>query len=1014
MIGVEEAISMLGDDCSAQFLIDNDLRVVSIPPEGVILGVQYDKDVNYVEFVMPRFYKKQDLAGFSVRIIFSNARGEYGYYSVPTVDVNDETLVFSWLLDYNVTLYVGSVRFVVRLYTADQEGMVKQAFDTTPGEASVLEGMTVDESYTPSEVEDILAKLQQYADSIMNTATEKLVAKVDDKLIEIDKVEAAEEIRVTSETARVSNEKTRDSNENDRIANESARISAEDTRANNETARVSNEKTRDSNEATRSASETSRISNETTRATAEAKRVSAETDRNNAETTRVSNEEIRVSNEAARSTDETARASNEDARISAESKRVAAETDRTMAETTRVSNETTRVSNETTRTATENIRISNEKMRGTNEDARISAETDRVNAETKRASNEESRNTNEASRSSNETARISNESTRSATETKRVAAETDRVNAETKRVNAEAARVTTEESRIQNEAARIANETARTSAEATRMSEHATAIAEATAATTAANAATDSANAAATSATNAADAANKAAESIANMRVTFLQYDSESGTYTNESIRQFFNYQKNGRIYGIRKYKNGITTMEKLGGNAGIAVPTPGTAITAAINPYAQEKSIFAWYNVNGGALSDGSPVVYAFEGDSNFALAHETYDTCTARMPIFYRQDEYDDYIDTWYSDTQYAGFDPEDAAIMPDGSIRPYILTAKYALSYDGAKYRSTSGLNVRLRDISHNSLISKVNMADGGGAISYADVWYIHAMFDLMFADYNTQTYLAGCVSYNIGCAPTVAEVGVKRVIIPTSTAKNLIIGSCMMLGTNTNHDRYYCYEIFDGANITSIETYDDTNSAVYVDTEDSFDTTTSMYFQTRPWRCGCTDAIVGGLGSPTDIRSSKEPFVFQGLELSMGMYEIPGDLVAKSVGEGFVPYKLLDQSNASSSAPTSRYQALDVIYANATDAWVYPKYSKIYDGVSLAGPIFGASSTTGICDGYYVNKMTTNGSREFQLFGHLSSGSVAGLRCVHLGSGLWSTRWNLGSRRSYVGRKGVNSA
>ena len=142
--------------------------------------------------------------------------------------------------------------------------------------------------------------------------------------------------------------------------------------------------------------------------------------------------------------------------------------------------------------------------------------------------------------------------------------------------------------------------------------------------------------------------------------------------------------------------------------------------------------------------------------------------------------------------------------------------------------------------------------------------------------------------------------------------------------------------------------------------------------------------------------------------------MGMYEISGDLVAKSVGEGFVPYKLLDQTKATSSAPTSDYKSLDVTYASASPGWVYSKYSMIYDGVSLGGPTFGGSTTTGLCDGYYLNSMTTSGVGEFLLFGDLWSGSVTGLRCIFLGFGLGVAVWYVGSRRSYVGRKGVNGA
>lgn len=49
-----------------QYIIDENLRVISIPPLGVVLGVEGDKDVNSVKFKMVRYYKGIDLSKFEI------------------------------------------------------------------------------------------------------------------------------------------------------------------------------------------------------------------------------------------------------------------------------------------------------------------------------------------------------------------------------------------------------------------------------------------------------------------------------------------------------------------------------------------------------------------------------------------------------------------------------------------------------------------------------------------------------------------------------------------------------------------------------------------------------------------------------------------------------------------------------------------------------------------------------------------------------------------------------------
>lgn len=52
-----------------QFRIDNDLRTIAIPADGVILGVVGDKNVNHVNFQMPAWYNGFDMSTFRLELI---------------------------------------------------------------------------------------------------------------------------------------------------------------------------------------------------------------------------------------------------------------------------------------------------------------------------------------------------------------------------------------------------------------------------------------------------------------------------------------------------------------------------------------------------------------------------------------------------------------------------------------------------------------------------------------------------------------------------------------------------------------------------------------------------------------------------------------------------------------------------------------------------------------------------------------------------------------------------------
>lgn len=98
MATLDEVVAeMLGDDYihdPIQFVIDSDLRVISIPRNGVIAGVVGDKNVNRVNFQMPRYYNGFDMSKFTTRVnYYDGGTGEV--YNTDLDCMNTEYMLYS-------------------------------------------------------------------------------------------------------------------------------------------------------------------------------------------------------------------------------------------------------------------------------------------------------------------------------------------------------------------------------------------------------------------------------------------------------------------------------------------------------------------------------------------------------------------------------------------------------------------------------------------------------------------------------------------------------------------------------------------------------------------------------------------------------------------------------------------------------------------------------------------------------------------------------------------------------
>lgn len=145
-----------------EYLIDNELRIITVPSNGVVLGVEGDKDVNAVHFKMPRMYRGLDLSdGFNIRVNYANAKAELGYFAVVHPDVTEDSISFEWLLGSHALMYVGEIKFAVSLIKSSVDGRIEKKFNTTLGKAQCLTGLDVDVSVPEEDIYDLLTQIKQ-------------------------------------------------------------------------------------------------------------------------------------------------------------------------------------------------------------------------------------------------------------------------------------------------------------------------------------------------------------------------------------------------------------------------------------------------------------------------------------------------------------------------------------------------------------------------------------------------------------------------------------------------------------------------------------------------------------------------------------------------------------------------------------------------------------------------------------------------------------------------------------
>lgn len=509
-----------------------------------------------------------------------------------------------------------------------------------------------------------------------------------------------------------------------------------------------------------------------------------------------------------------------------------------------------------------------------------------------------------------------------------------------------------------------------------------------------------------------------------------IQNITAAGGGIENALSNFFALRRTGKVYTTRIYKYDTSTSPtgvKLNDNEGL-VRKPSTNTAIGQDDY-REIGVFMHFPCNFTVDNKGFNHVTALQGQPDFKKTGKV-DVGEVTMSAWVGITDNPEYVDYHYSDSpnEALGLRPMGESINPDGTISPFMIHGKYgAGDIDGVPYSSAglilaNGSQKGGKPVSYTGLIAYMRKKGSMyvGTTNW-DLFYKQLMMIILYATTNSRSVMAGCNSYSMQEMAAVAETGVTRVILPKAKANNYIVGSYVSvgdIGSNTNKDRYYAYmhNLAYDVKILKIEPVDDTNSAIYLDTE-PFNTTLTTCISTMPWRTGSTDSVLGSDGSPFSNTDNKNPFKIQGIETGYGAYEVLSNVFMDIVtDEAGTPkrdvYICMDASllTTDMNAAKTRYKKVAAQVTYTAASWKYISKCFVDPALGIMVPTeTKAGSTTGFCNGLYTDS-GTSGQREWLSLGNLYNGALYGLWILGASNGVGLAYWNIVSGVSPNGTRG----
>ena len=516
-------------------------------------------------------------------------------------------------------------------------------------------------------------------------------------------------------------------------------------------------------------------------------------------------------------------------------------------------------------------------------------------------------------------------------------------------------------------------------------------------------------------------AAGVTPENIDDMFVSWW-HGADDGQYTKtQLLARWFNLLNSDKTFGTKFYNFGTsqtTQGELCDDSAEIGVTTPSTNTVKGKDPLHQQ---FAFWTVEVEYEIDANgeiEIKSVAKVDSSFNRGGTNGMVGVAQKTGWLSITN--DSVNWWvrYRTAQAPGYVPIAEGVSPvDNKPRAFVVHAKYmgGKGTDG-KPTSASGLAPLNYSWSHNSQIAEWRKRGANYAgISICDIFFRILMFWLKYAKKGNSGTMEGCTSYNFQYKCAVAETGVTRVLLTEAQAKNLLVGSSVIVGdvgSGTSTDRYVAsmYKCAKNVRILSIVSTvveETTYYAVNLETDTAFDTTTDTYISTMPWWSGSCDDVLGVDGSPTSCTNGKEPFIIQGLESQIGAYAVVADIIDTiTVSEDSTTMtinpatvrlaKNIAQSKSANYVDTNKPLTIP---KPANWAWHFIgdlAYDKAHPEFTLPSIIDnGANSGNGFKSA--VGVPPSGGVYEWLSWSFLYDYSNCGLACASLSGGLGHANW-----------------
>ena len=516
-------------------------------------------------------------------------------------------------------------------------------------------------------------------------------------------------------------------------------------------------------------------------------------------------------------------------------------------------------------------------------------------------------------------------------------------------------------------------------------------------------------------------AAGVTPENIDDMFVSWW-HGADDGQYTKtQLLARWFNLLNSDKTFGTKFYNFGTsqtTQGELCDDSAEIGVTTPSTNTVKGKDPLHQQ---FAFWTVEVEYEIDANgeiEIKSVAKVDSSFNRGGTNGMVGVAQKTGWLSITN--DSVNWWvrYRTAQAPGYVPIAEGVSPvDNKPRAFVVHAKYmgGKGADG-KPTSASGLAPLNYSWSHNSQIAEWRKRGANYAgISICDIFFRILMFWLKYAKKGNSGTMEGCTSYNFQYKCAVAETGVTRVLLTEAQAKNLLVGSSVIVGdvgSGTSTDRgvasmYKCAKNVRILSIVSTVVEKTAYYAVNLETDTPFDTTTDTYISTMPWWSGSCDDVLGVDGSPTSCTNGKEPFIIQGLESQIGAYAVVADIIDTiTVSEDSTTMtinpatvrlaKNIAQSKSANYVDTNKPLTIP---KPANWAWHFIgdlAYDKAHPEFTLPSIVDnGANSGNGFKSAVFVPP--SGGVFEWLSWGNLLDYSNCGLACAILDNGLGLALW-----------------